>query len=115
MIKEPITNLPDPVLTPKDVARLLQISLSAVYKHSRRLGGFYPAGLRSVRFARETIYGFMEGQGSEVLVLPVSVPGQAVRRQKFPNQERRCGSQGNQTKGSKESTNQNRHGLLGSM
>ena len=49
------------LLTPPEVAQLLQISIRTVYAQARRLGGFYPAGIRALRFRREAIYAFMEG------------------------------------------------------
>ena len=33
------------LLTPEEVAQLLQISIRTVYAQARRLGGFYPAGI----------------------------------------------------------------------
>ena len=44
-----------PLLTPKQVAALLQISTRTVYENARKLGGFYPAGIRVLRFRREDI------------------------------------------------------------
>jgi len=38
------------LLTPKDVAELLQISEKTVYKHRRKFCGFNPAGLGVLRF-----------------------------------------------------------------
>ena len=39
------------LLTPSDVAELLQISVRTVYDHARRLGGFYP-GVRYPIYVR---------------------------------------------------------------
>lgn len=51
---------PQALLTPADVAELLQIDVKTVYKHQRRLCGFHPAGIRCLRFRREVIYDIME-------------------------------------------------------
>lgn len=45
-----------PLLTPEEVASLLRISLRTVYENARRLGGFYPAGIRVLRFRKERIH-----------------------------------------------------------
>lgn len=59
-----------PFLTPEDVSSLLQISISTVYKNAVRLGGFYPFGLKVLRFRREVIEnGSLEGQEAGGLVL----------------------------------------------
>lgn len=55
------------LLTPSDVAELLQISVRTVYDHSDRLGGFYPLGIRRLRFRPEGIYEHLEGQEKGVL------------------------------------------------
>ncbi len=52
----------DKLLTPEQVADLLQISVKTVYEKSDRFGGFYPAGIRVLRFRQEVINGIMEGQ-----------------------------------------------------
>ena len=49
-----------PLLTPKQVAALLQISTRTVYDNARKLGGFYPAGIRVLRFRREDINAIMQ-------------------------------------------------------
>jgi hypothetical protein len=51
----------DHLLTPKQVAELLQISIRTVYDNADRLGGFYPAGIRVLRFKPEIIHNIMEG------------------------------------------------------
>ncbi|MCP4624842.1 MAG: helix-turn-helix domain-containing protein [bacterium] len=43
------------LLTPKQVAELLSLSVRTVYDHSIRLGGFYPAGIKALRFRRDVI------------------------------------------------------------
>lgn len=43
---------PEKLLTPAEVAELLQIAEKTVYKHSRALCGFKPAGLGFLRFRR---------------------------------------------------------------
>lgn len=70
----------EPLLTVAEVARLLQMSCRTIYANARRLGGFYPAGIRSLRFRREDIYGIMEGPEDRQVPLRISVPGQEVRQ-----------------------------------
>jgi hypothetical protein len=52
----------EPLLTPQEVADLLQISIKSVYKHKHRLGGFFPAGIGTLRFSPEVINGVLAGQ-----------------------------------------------------
>ncbi len=66
------------LLTPSDVAELLQISVRTVYDHARRLGGFYPAGIKVLRFRPEVIYGSVEGQGNAVM----DIYGQPLRQER---------------------------------
>src|SRR4030042_959697 len=54
--------MPIPLLTLADVAHLLHLSPKTVYKHKRRLGGFYPAGIGALRFSPEVIHGVLAGQ-----------------------------------------------------
>jgi hypothetical protein len=51
----------EPLLTPKQVAELLSLSVRTVYDHSIRLGGFYPAGIKALRFRKDVIEAIMEG------------------------------------------------------
>src|SRR5208337_1894845 len=60
--------MPEPLLTPQEVADLLQISIKSVYRHKNRLGGFYPAGIGSLRFSPEAINGVLAGQRQGVAV-----------------------------------------------
>ena len=43
------------LLTPDQVAELLQVSVATVRRHSRSLGGFYPAHIRVLRFRLEDV------------------------------------------------------------
>ena len=77
------------LLTPSDVAELLQNSENTVYKHVKKLGGFKPGGIGVWRFRQEVIYGIMEGQDPEALVLQFSVsktkftqPGDSKQKRK---------------------------------
>ena len=51
----------EPLLMPKQVAELLYLSVRTVYDHSIRLGRFYPAGIKALRFRRHVIEAIMEG------------------------------------------------------
>ena len=65
------------LLTPEQVAEILQISVRTVYENRKRLGGFYPFGIRVLRFREEVINGSVVGQGKEYLALRVPVQGAA--------------------------------------
>ena len=102
------------LLTPDNVAELLQISSKTVYKHKQKLGGFYPAGLRILRFNQEVIHGIMEGQSQEPLVLQVPISGQKLHGERVQGQKRSRNSKGDKKKRSQH-TDPNRHDLLGGM
>jgi predicted DNA-binding transcriptional regulator AlpA len=69
----------DQLLTVKDVAKTLQISPRTVYDNAHRLGGFYPAGLRVLRFPPGVILGYLEGQDSQRMGLQIRVPEEGLR------------------------------------
>jgi len=112
MIKPNLDYAPEPLFTVKDVAKLLQISEKTVYKQQNKLGGFYPAGLKLLRFNRETIYGHMEGQKQEGLVLQVRVPGQTVWQPRLCNQKGSSSSQRRSAKRNDPAADRNRHGIF---
>jgi hypothetical protein len=104
------------LLTPNDVAGFLQVSVKTVYKHKNRFGGFYPAGLKRLRFKEDIINGILQGPKTEGLDIQVPVSGQELRGPGVYNQKRSNGSQGRQEKRIKESTaRSNRHGIFGSV
>ena len=76
------------LLTPNEVAWLLHLSVRTVYAQSHRLGGFYPAGIRVLRFRREDIYAIMEGPQNRQLEVPVSTSGPAPQQNRVQNQGR---------------------------
>lgn len=78
----------DPLLTPQEVASLLQVSVKTVYAHAVKLGGFYPGGIRVLRFKREAVYGLMEGQGKGRLEVQLRVQKTELRRGGIPDQKR---------------------------
>ena len=61
------------LLTPKQVAEMLSISVRTVYDHSIRLGGFYPAGIKALWFRRDVIEAIMEGHS-----FTINRPGRAI-------------------------------------
>ena len=63
----------EPLLTVEEVATLLNISPRTVYDHAREMGGFYPFGIKTLRFRREVICGDLERQGPGALAVPISV------------------------------------------
>ncbi|MBM4275215.1 MAG: helix-turn-helix domain-containing protein [Deltaproteobacteria bacterium] len=81
------------LLTPPEVAHLLQISLRTVYAQSRRLGGFYPAGIRALRFRREDIYAIME-RPNRTLEVSISTSRQAIQPDRLQDQGRSPGRPG---------------------
>ncbi|MCK4984051.1 MAG: helix-turn-helix domain-containing protein [Desulfobacterales bacterium] len=100
------------LLTPKQVAEILQISTRTVYENKHRLGGFYPAGIRVLRFRKEVIYGLMERQETGGLGVRFPAQGETVRRQGIQNEGRGEVGQGEAQKGNKEyQTDPARHGL----
>jgi hypothetical protein len=77
------------LLTPQEVADLLQISVRTVYGRALSLGGFYPAGIGVLRFNQEVIYGIMEGQKSQGVVLQFRVPEEKLCREGIRNKKGR--------------------------
>ncbi len=103
------------LLTPEEVAERLQISVKSVYRNSRNLGGFYPAGIKVLRFREETIRGLMARQAQKGLAVQLPASGQDVRGRGFQNQSGGQGRTGGASEGHfKPATNAdpNRHGLL---
>lgn len=82
------------LLTVAQVAEFLQIAISTVYDNAARLGGFYPGGIRVLRFKPEVIYGSLEGQGQEGLALRLLVHGEEVRRRRSRKQTGSVGGEG---------------------
>src|SRR5665811_1453426 len=62
------------------MAGLLQLSLSTVYPKADRLKGFYPAGIKALRFREETIYAIMAGPTKRQVPLPVPTPGEKIQQ-----------------------------------
>ncbi len=90
----------DHLLTVADVARLLNLSSKTVYKHKRRLGGFYPAGIRVLRFSPETIQELLAGAvPSPNLTGPAgskaeqTIPRRALPRPKTGEEKRRLAAE----------------------
>jgi hypothetical protein len=75
-----------PLLTTPEVARLLHLSERTVYAQRQRLGGFYPAGIRALRFRKEDIYAIMEGPQDRQLEVPVPISGPAPQQNWIQNQ-----------------------------
>ncbi|HCY85370.1 MAG TPA: hypothetical protein DHV36_09580 [Desulfobacteraceae bacterium] len=101
---------PHNLLTPEDVADLLQVSVKTVYKHKRRLCGFHPAGLRCLRFRRESIYDIMEGRGQVAISVP-DVRGSS-REERVSDETRGRRRRGRTPKAAKKAgTDPSRHGL----
>ena len=116
MTDKPKRTIPEALLTPTDVAELLQISEKTVYKHSREFFGFKPAGLGILRFRKEIIYGIMEGQDPKALVLQFPVSERNLCGERVQNEKRSGDGKGREKKRTKESTTKsNRHGIFGGV
>ena len=112
------------LLTVKQVAELLQISTRTVYGHADSLGGFYPLGIRRLRFNAKDIHERLERQAKGVLAVRLPVPGKKVHWEQVQNQEgcgkctgKRAGKGGVTGKGNQFRIDpaSDRHGLLRSV
>jgi hypothetical protein len=85
----------------------------ALHKYRQRLGGFYPFGIRVLRFRREEIYAHLE-RGRK-LEIPVPVAGEKIFPAMIHNQGIGQGGNG-EAKGATHScrgaTDSDRHGLF---
>ena len=86
-----------PLLTPLEVAELLQLSKATVYAKAVHLGGFFPAGIKALRFNPEVIYAIMEG--SRQVPNPISVSGPTLQQDRVPHQKGRRKVAGGETDG----------------
>ena len=68
-----------PLLTVKEAALLLKLSPRSIYRKARVLGGFYPLGLRCLRFRAEVIFNAMLAR-EEGLAVSIPVPGQKIQQ-----------------------------------
>ena len=102
------------LMTVKEVARCLKISIRTVYDNQNRLGGIYPAGIKVLRFRKDIIDGIMEGQKTRGLEIQLCVSREELRRGK-PSHQGRCQKSERRPKerGQKKyaQTNPSRHGL----
>ena len=111
----------DQLLTVPDVANILQIAPRTVYDNKYRLGGFYPAGLRVLRFPPGVILGYLEGQGTENMGLRVPISQEVIRVRGTRNtpggRSRKVKTAGGcKGPGHREyQSDQNRHGLFGGV
>jgi len=87
----------EPLLTPKQIAELLNLSVRTVYDRVR-LGGFYPAGIKTLRFRRDVIEAIMEGHSFKINSPDRAIPSD-VRLKKGINSD--------------PTSDPNRHGLWG--
>ena len=106
------SSIPQKLMTPTDVAELLQISEKTVYKHSKVLFGFRPAGLGILRFRREIIHGIMEGQDPRHLALQFPVSRTEVCKQRVPHKKRSSSGYGGKAKRVKKPASADPYNLL---
>jgi len=102
-----------PLLTVKDVAKLLQISPRTVYDNARSLGGFYPAGLRVLRFSAEVIGGHISGPDPQGMGLQVRISEESIRRPRLRNApgSDNCARNAPERSQIRAAADQGRHGL----
>jgi hypothetical protein len=87
-----------PLLTPKEVADLLKISLQTVYDNRKLLRGFCPAGIRVLRFRKDDIERIMEGPRNQIVKAEIRDDRWAeLRGRRIQNQKRRPGQKGRKT------------------
>ena len=101
------------LLTPPDVAELLQISEKTVYKHQKQLGGFNPAGSGILRFKQEIINGIIERQETKTLLLQFRASRQNLCKEKLQEKKGRSNSPRQTKRRGHQPTDKNRHGLFG--
>jgi hypothetical protein len=99
-----------PLLTPEKVAEILQISVEAVYKHKHALCGFYPAGIKVLRFREDVIDGIIQNVNGRVAVR-VPEEREALQRQRIQYQSRGESSTGKAPERNIRRQNPSRHGL----
>jgi hypothetical protein len=102
------------LLTVEEVANILKISPNTVYLKKNRLGGFYPAGIKVLRFREDDIYGLMERQNTEGLEVQFPVSGKESRRRRIQDQSRSQNRPRNKTSAGKRewiTANPERYGL----
>jgi len=73
----------EPLLTPKQVAEMLNLSVRTVYDHSIRLGGFYSAGIKALRFRRDVIEAIMEGHSITIKSPDRAIPSKVRSKKDF--------------------------------
>lgn len=79
------------LLTPQEVADILKTSVRTIYDHARKLGGFYPYGIKLLRFRAGDIYDGLERQNIQILGVSVSTSGPEVRGKGLRHAEGRRG------------------------
>jgi hypothetical protein len=113
--REFICPMSSALLTVEEVAKILKITPRTVYKYRQRLGGFYPFGIKVLRFRREEIYAHLE-RGRE-LEIPVPAAGETTFPARIQNQGIGQGGKGEATgptQSCQRGADPNRHGLFGS-
>lgn len=97
------------LLTPENVAELLQVSVECVYRNKKALCGFYPAGIKVLRFQEEVLNGII--QNSAGLEVRVPKKREEIHRQRFPKEIGSQSSNGGAKKRDSSRQKPNRHGL----
>ena len=95
------------LLTPSDIAEMLQISEKTVYKHKQKFCGFYPAGLKVLRFSKEVVDDIIQNSAR----VEVSFPEERAAAHRVGVLPEKGCSKGRGGKKKRKEKNVHRHGL----
>jgi hypothetical protein len=100
------------LLTVDEVKNRLKVNRATVYKYKNELGGFYLFGSRCLRFTKEAIDGYLEGQKTGGVGLDVPIQTKDIRRPVY-NERPSKNRQGSKTQGYQiaDTRDPERHGL----
>ena len=73
--------------TAEQVAEALQMSKRTVYNHAKELGGFYPFGIKQMRFHAKRIQECLERSEDQSVAVQVQVQKKVVLREQLPDRE----------------------------
>ena len=90
--------------TVEEVAQILKVDIRTVYDHRKRLGGFYPAGIRVLRFRKEEIDGIVARPDTQGLEVRGPSQRQEADRRGIQDQGGGADSTGGRSKGRKAET-----------
>ena len=112
-----IDTAPPALLTPQEVADHYKCSIKSVYERKKDLKGFYPPGIKLLRFLPEVIYGYLQGQNYQDMAVQIRARKKELCREgvHYPARSRsRKGEASGRNKDSSADTNpdeSDRHGI----